>query len=181
MEKTYVPVSLLPLNIDLHDYEKPKANKGVLKFSYFYLAMAVISLICYSLKGQVLFFAQYYILLEAMIAIFLFLSGKTLFSYLKEQHDYLKWNVTAGKIISIIEQDNANTLLKIEFYANNQDKMTVTEECRFKVIDEIKELNLNSLPVMYQPKRYRNGAYYVDLRFNNGKLDISNLKNITNR
>ncbi len=180
MRRTYVPKKVAPLNIDLYGYRKPKADRSILKFSYFYLALAIICIICVLLQYKVEEFHKYNILIEAMAAIFLFLSGKTCFSYLKQESNLLKWNVTAGKIIEITENDDGHSLLKLSFFANNQEEVVVNEEFHFKVIDTIEKLNLNSLPIIYQPIRYTKGAYYVDLRFSNGELLEDNLKNIEN-
>ena len=66
MSRTYVPKKVAPLNIDLYGYRKPKADRSILKFSYFYLALAIICIICVLLQYKVEEFHKYNILIEAM-------------------------------------------------------------------------------------------------------------------
>lgn len=178
MQRTFIPKQVTPLNIDLHNYARPHADKAILKFSYAYAAIAALCIICLLLKNYVLFFMQYAILIEVMAAILLFLSGKNYFGYLKLENKLFKWNIAAAQIIEIIETEEEHSIIKLAFYPNNADKYEITEEFNFPVIDDIEKLGLNSLPLIYQPVRYINHAYFVDLRFNNGKLVTNNLQTI---
>lgn len=180
MKRTFVPKQQAPLNIDLHEYVRPHADKAVLKFSYFYACVAGLCIIALILKEHFIFVKQYMILIEVMAAILLFLSGKNLFSYLKTESNLFKWNLTAASIKEITETEQGHSIIKLEFYPNNSDKMEVTEEFHYPIIDEIEQLGLNSLPMMYQPIRYTHGAYFIDLRFIEGKLVTKNLRTINN-
>ena len=54
-------------------------------------------------------------------------------------------------------------------------RVVFTEEYNCPLIDEILKTGLNALPVLFQPARADRGAYYVDLRFENGGLSRENL------
>ncbi len=171
-----------PVNIDLSDYDRPVPNRGITVFAYGYAALAAIAIACIVLRSWIPVFAKYVVLLEVMAAILLFLSGKCYFSYAKQANRFLRWDLAVGRILEIKETKEGHSFVTMEFSTDGTraNMVKFTEEFNYPLISEIKEIGANGLPVLFQPARAAYGAYYVDIRFKNGKLSKENLR-IKNR
>ena len=166
-----------PLNLDLSGYVRPTARKGDLVFSWFYLGAAAVCIFFIVFRNFAEFFQRYTILMEAAAAVLLFLAGKCWFAYARNSSRFLRWELTPGRILSISEDARGHSFLEMEFYPAgvSSDRVVFTEEYNCPLIDEILKTGLNALPVLFQPARADRGAYYVDLRFENGGLSRENL------
>lgn len=179
--KYYTPRYKRPLNLDLTDYERPSADKSILYFGYAYCMLGAILIVMLIFADYVNFVARYKVLVEVSAGILLFLGCKCGFAYAKNYNKLLRWDLVAATIVQIDERDDSTSSVKLSFFPTNEAKpFNVIEDFNFPIVDKIKELDLNALPLFFQPNRYEKGAYYVDLRFKNGELDTSNLKAIKN-
>ncbi len=165
-----------PINLDLSYYKEPVTSKVYLKFAYFYAVLAIICIIGLLCKDVIAFCNQYKILFEVMAAILLFLSAKTCMMYLRRENKHFKWEVAPARITRIVEQPTGESLIDVELLTEEQKVITFRNEFRFAAINAVQELGINALPVRYQPAHLASGKYYIDIKFQNGQLDTSNLK-----
>ncbi|MGN1394052.1 MAG: hypothetical protein ACI4V7_08500 [Succinivibrionaceae bacterium] len=171
--KKYTP-NLDACKIDLKKYVRPSNNKGVLTFAWIYTILAGICIGLLICNQFVNFLNKYQLLTEACAAFLLFLAGKCFFNFVKTNSKFLRWDIAAGKIEEIVEDEkDKKTFITLSFTTDDGCEFKAVESFTYPVIDKIKELNLGELPILYQPSRYSKGAYYIDLRFNNGILDTS--------
>ena len=191
-----------PINLDLSGYIRPAARKGDLRFAWICLGLASICIFFLVFRSLSEFFQKYYILMEVFTGGLLFVAGKSWFAYARNTSRFLRWDLTAGRILSISEDARGHSFLEMEFYptgvssgrvvftdesndksysylyqhVSSSDRVVFTEEYNCPLIDAVKNTGLNALPVLFQPSRAAHGAYYVDLRFRNRELDRDNLR-----
>lgn len=175
---TYTPNPEAPINLDLTSYRRPEANRGIIKFAWMYAICGGICILFLVFKQYIAFVQNYFVLLEAMAAILLFMAGKCYFAYARDYNRFLRWDCTAARIIRVTEHETgSHTFIDLEFTPENgSEPIKFTEEIHAPLLTAIKELGINALPVLYQPSRcYTGRTYYVDLRFCRDGLDTSNL------
>ena len=162
---TYTPNPESPINLDLSSYSRPEADRGTVKFAWMYAVFGAVCVILLILKPYIAFVQSYFVLLEVMAAILLFMAGKCYFAYAREYSRFLRWDCTAARIKKITEHEsNGHTFIEMEFTPEGENEsIQFTEE-------------INALPLLYRPSACRTrNAFYVDLRFNAAGLDTSNL------
>ena len=167
-----------PINLDLSGYTRPAARKGDLRFAWICLGLASICIFFLVFRSLSELFQKYYILMEVFTGGLLFVAGKSWFAYARNTSRFLRWDLAAGRILSISEDARGHSFLEMEFYPAgvSSDRVVFTEEYNCPLIDAVKNTGLNALPVLFQPSRAAHGAYYVDLRFRNRELDRDNLR-----
>lgn len=175
---TYTPNPETPVNLDISSYKRPEADRGSIRFAWMYAVCGGVCILLLILKPYIAFVQNYFVLLEVMAAILLFLAGKCYFAYARENSRFLRWDCAAARIRKITERENdGHTLIEMEFTPEGeQESIQFTEEITAPVLGSIKDLGINALPVLYKPSGYRTrNAFYVDIRFGREGLDTSNL------
>jgi hypothetical protein len=181
MNKSFIPKESDVLNIDLEYYKfnenkKIKNQKQIRTFVFTF----IFTIICYSTVFVIEKFKfnlnpSLKTSLSIISAIALIFCLKSICQYIFSK--IASWEIAAGKIISI-EENNNQTTIEVEFTTNKtQEKITFSDTFNFSITDAIKSLELNSLPVIYHSSRYKKGIYYIDLKFHNGILETYNLVN----
>ena len=175
---TYTPNPESSINLDLSSYSRPEADRGTVKFAWMYAVFGAVCVILLILKPYIAFVQSYFVLLEVMAAILLFMAGKCYFAYAREYSRFLRWDCTAARIKKITEHEsNGHTFIEMEFTPEGENEsIQFTEEINAPVLGIIRDLEINALPLLYRPSACRTrNAFYVDLRFNAAGLDTSNL------
>ena len=95
---TYTPNPEAPINLDLSSYSRPEADRGTVKFAWMYAVFGAVCVILLILKQYLGFVQSYFVLLEVMAAILLFMAGKCYFAYAREYSRFLRWDCTAARI-----------------------------------------------------------------------------------
>lgn len=174
----YIPNPSDSYKLDLSNYDRPEADMGIMTFAWIYAGLATTFIVAIIFRDQIEFLKNYDLLLKASAAVTLFLSGKCCFKYIRNNNNNLRWVLAPAKIIEITEDDNGNSSVTVEFTPENSQPFRAVGDFTYPLVNAIAELKLAELPILYQPKRYTSGSYYIDLRSQNKILNTSNLKTL---